>query len=118
MPPALLGPMLMDELQIAYRHTKTGYFPDTKGAQADPTDTAFRQTRPQFDAALQQLHAEKADKATQGCILGVMPQARQANEVAMEKILAGGASSKSALADAVTSIQPAIDQYNQAVGAK
>jgi len=103
---------------MAYWHIKTGYFPDTRGAQADPTDTAFRQTRPQFDAALQQLHAEKADKATQGCILGVMPQARQANEVAMEKILAGGAQSKSALADAVTSIQPAIDQYNQAVGAK
>jgi hypothetical protein len=46
-----------------------------------------------------------------------MPQARQANEVAMEQILASGASSKTALSGAVTSIQPAIDQYNQAVGA-
>jgi len=103
---------------MAYWHIKTGYFPDTKKSQEDPTDVAFRQTRPQFDAALQQLHAEKTDKATQGCVLGVMPQARQANEVAMEQILAGGASSKTALSGAVTSIQPAIDQYNQAVGAK
>ena len=103
---------------MAYWHTKTGYFPDTRKSQADPLDIAFRQTRPQFDAALQQLHAEKPDKATQGCILGVMPQARQANEEAMEKILAGGAASKSALSAAVTSIQPAIDQYNLSVGAK
>lgn len=103
---------------MAYWHTKTGYFPDTRKSQEDPTDVAFRQTRPQFDAALQQLHAEKTDKATQGCVLGVMPQARQANEVAMEKILASGAPSKSALSDAVAAIQPAIDQYNQAVGAK
>jgi hypothetical protein len=36
----------------------------------------------------------------------------------MEKILATGAASKPALSDAVASIQPAIDQYNQAVGAK
>jgi len=103
---------------MAYWHTQTGYFPDTRKSQEDPTDVAFRQTRPQFDAALQQLHAEKTDKATQGCVLGVMPQARQANEVAMEKILATGAASKPALSDAVASIQPAIDQYNQAVGAK
>jgi hypothetical protein len=37
----------------------------------------------------------------------------------MEKILAGkNVDSKAALAGAVTAIQPAIDQYNQAVGAK
>ena len=103
---------------MAYWHTKTGYFPDTRKSQDEPVAVALRQTRPQFDVALQQLHAEKPDKATQGCILGVMPQARQANEDAMEKILVGGASSKTALAAAVTTIQPAIDQYNLSVGAK
>ena len=49
-----------------------------------------------------------------------MAQARQEMENAMEKILTGGSKvdSKTALAGAVTAIQPAIDQYNQAVGAK
>ena len=48
-----------------------------------------------------------------------MAQARQENENAMEKILTGkNVDSKAALAGAATAIQPAIDQYNQAVGAK
>ena len=103
---------------MALWHTKTGYFPDTKKSQLDPQATAFWQQRPQFLTALDQLHSEKPDKATQGCILGVMPQARQANEDAMEKILASGANSKTALSGAVSAIQPAIDQYNQSVGVK
>jgi hypothetical protein len=36
----------------------------------------------------------------------------------MEKILTSRVDTKTALAGAVTAIQPAIDQYNQAVGAK
>lgn len=104
---------------MAYWHTKTGYFPDTIKSQTDPVGAAYRASRPQFDTALQQLHQEKTDKATAGCILGVMAQARQENENAMEKILTGkNVDSKAALAGAVTAIQPAIDQYNQAVGAK
>jgi sn-glycerol 3-phosphate transport system substrate-binding protein len=103
---------------MAYWHTKTGYFPDTRGSQKDPTDVAYRQQRPQFDTALQQLHSIKSDKATAGCLLGVMPQARQENENAMERILASNGDSKTELARAVSTIQPAIDQYNQAVGNK
>jgi sn-glycerol 3-phosphate transport system substrate-binding protein len=103
---------------MAFWHTKTGYFPDTIKSQTDPAGAAFRASRPQFDTALQQLHQEKPDKATAGCILGVIAQARQENENAMEKILTTKVDSKTALAGAVTAIQPAIDQYNQAVGAK
>jgi sn-glycerol 3-phosphate transport system substrate-binding protein len=103
---------------MAFWHTKTGYFPDTVKSQTDPAGAAFRASRPQFDTALQQLHQEKTDKATAGCILGVMAQARQENENAMEKILTTKVDTKTALAGAVTAIQPAIDQYNQAVGAK
>ena len=109
---------LMAPENMAYWHTKTGYFPDTTASQNDPTDVAYRQAHPQFDVALQQLHAVKADKATSGCVLGVMPQARQENENAMEKILASNSDSKTALAGAVSTIQPAIDSYNQSVGAK
>ena len=107
---------LMQPENMAYFHTKTGYFPDTKSSQNDPTDVSYRQAHPQFDVALQQLHSVKPDKATSGCILGVMPQARQENENAMERILASGGDPKTELGKAVTTIQPAIDQYNQAVG--
>ena len=105
---------------MAYWHTKTGYFPDTIKSQTDPIAASYRASRPQFDTALQQLHQEKPDKATAGCILGVMAQARQEIENAMEKILTSGTKvdTKTALSGAVTAIQPAIDQYNQAVGAK
>jgi sn-glycerol 3-phosphate transport system substrate-binding protein len=103
---------------MAYWHTKTGYFPDTIKSQTDPVAASYRASRPQFDTALQQLHQEKPDKATAGCILGVMAQARQENENAMEKILTTKIDTKTALSGAVTAIQPAIDQYNQAVGAK
>jgi sn-glycerol 3-phosphate transport system substrate-binding protein len=103
---------------MAFWHSKTGYFPDTVKSQTDPAGSAIRASRPQFATALDQLHQEKPDKATAGCILGVMAQARQENENAMEKILTTKVDSKTALAGAVTAIQPAIDQYNQAVGAK
>jgi sn-glycerol 3-phosphate transport system substrate-binding protein len=103
---------------MAFWHSKTGYFPDTVKSQTDPAGAAIRASRPQFATALDQLHQEKPDKATAGCILGVMAQARQENENAMEKILTTKVDSKTALAGAVTAIQPAIDQYNQAVGAK
>src|SRR5258708_15421748 len=62
---------------MAYWHTKTGYFPDTIKSQTDPVSAAYTASRPQVDTALQQLHQEKTDKATAGCILGAMAKARQ-----------------------------------------
>ena len=57
----------------------------------------------------------KLDKATQGCLLGVMPKARQVVEVAIEKSILKQSEQKKALDAAVASIQPDIDQYNQQV---
>jgi sn-glycerol 3-phosphate transport system substrate-binding protein len=103
---------------MAYWHTHTGYFPVDKKALNDPTDQAWVQQYPLFRAAIDQLHATKLDKATQGCLLGVMPQARQAAEVGIENAILKKASAQKAMDDAAASIQPQIDQYNQAVGAK
>ena len=102
----------------AYWHTHTGYFPvDTKAAN-DPTDQQWMQQYPQFKTAIDQLHATKLDKATQGCILGVMPAARQAAEVGIEQAVTKQKSPQKAMDDAVATMQPQIDSYNQAVGAK
>ena len=102
--------------QMAYWHTHTGYFPVSKGAQNDPTDVAWRQQYPLFNVAIEQLHATKLDKATQGCLLGVMPATRQAAEVGLESAITKKSSPQKAMDDAAASIQPQIDQYNQAVG--
>ncbi len=103
---------------MAYWHTHTGYFPVSKAALNDPSDQAWIQQYPSFRTAIDQLHASKLDKATQGCLLGVMPQARQAAEVGIESAILKKASPQKAMDDAVASIQPQIDQYNQAVGTK
>lgn len=103
---------------MAYWHTHTGYFPVDKKALNDPTDQAWVQQYPQFRTAIDQLHATKLDKATQGCLLGVMPAARQAAEVGIENAILKKAAPQKAMDDAVQSIQPQIDQYNQALGVK
>jgi sn-glycerol 3-phosphate transport system substrate-binding protein len=103
---------------MAYFHTHTGYFPVDKKALNDPTDQAWVAQYPQFQTAIDQLHATKLDKATQGCLLGVMPAARQATEVGVENAILRKASPQQAMDDAAQAIQPQIDQYNRAVGSK
>ena len=70
-------------------HTGTGYFPTSKGALNEPVDVAWRKQFPQFDVAVKQLQNTPVTKATQGCLLGVMPQARKASEDGLEKALNG-----------------------------
>ena len=103
---------------MAYWHTHTGYFPVDKKALNDPTDLAWVQQYLLFRAAIDQLHATRLDKATQGCLLGVMPQTRQAAEVGIENAILKKASPQKAMDDAAAAIQPQIDQYNQAVAAR
>ena len=65
---------------------------------------------PHFQTAIDQLHATKLDKATQGCLPGVMPAARQAAEVGIENAILKKSTPQKAMDDAVQSIQPQIDQ--------
>jgi len=100
---------------LAHAH---GYFPVDRKALNDPTDQAWVAQYPHFQTAIDQLHATKLDKATQGCLLGVMPAARQAAAVGIENAILKKSTPQKAMDDAVQSIQPQIDQYNQAVGTK
>ena len=94
---------------LAHRHR---LLPDLQGrARTEPVDVAWRKQFPQFDVAVKQLQNTPVSKATQGCLLGVMPQARKASEDGLEKAL-NGTDPKQAMTEAAASLKGAIDQYN------
>lgn len=95
-------------------HTGTGYFPASKKALNEPVDVAWRAKFPQFDVAVKQLESTKLSKATQGCLLGVMPQSRKLSEDGLEKAL-NGADPQKSMTDAANALKPAIEQYNSSV---
>ena len=98
------------EVQATW-HTGTGYFPISKGALDQPVDVAYRKDNPLFDVAIKQLQNTELSKATQGCLLGVMPQARKASEDGLEAAL-NGADPQEAMTKAAQSVEPQIKSYN------
>lgn len=96
-------------------HTGTGYFPVSKAALNDPTDKAWVAKRPQFETAIKQLEGTTLDKATQGCLLGVMPKARQLMEDAIDSSITGKKSATDALGFAKGQTKTLVDQYNTQV---
>ncbi|HEY9473944.1 MAG TPA: hypothetical protein VIS06_08845, partial [Mycobacteriales bacterium] len=76
----------------------------------------WRARYPQFDTAIRQLDQTTLDVATQGCLLGVMPQARKAVEDAIEATILGRKSARQALDDAAASLTGPIETYNRSVG--
>ncbi|GAB3450645.1 ABC transporter substrate-binding protein [Phycicoccus ginsengisoli] len=92
-------------------HTGTGYFPNSKGALNQPVDVEYRKANPLFDVAVQQLDATKLTTATQGCLLGVMPQARKASEDGLESAL-NGADPKTAMTKAADAVAAQAKTYN------
>jgi len=77
-------------------------------------DVAWRQERPQFEVAIQQLADTELTAATQGCSAGVMPRVRKAVEDAVEASLLG-ADPQTALSEAGDSLQGELDDYNASV---
>jgi sn-glycerol 3-phosphate transport system substrate-binding protein len=96
-------------------HTHTGYFPISKEALSEPADVAWRRQYPQFDTAVRQLERTRLTKVTQGCLLGVMPQARAAVESAIEAVFNGAKSPSQALQDTASSLSAPIASYNRSV---
>ncbi|MBU5442023.1 ABC transporter substrate-binding protein [Paenibacillus sp. MSJ-34] len=102
--------------QQAFWHTKTGYFPITKKAYEQPIVKENLAKFPQFQTAVDQLHATKTSKATQGAVMGVFPEARQIMERAMEEVMNNQKSPKDALDAAAGEITQKIEVYNKTVG--
>ena len=92
-------------------HTGTGYFPNSKGALNQPVDVEYRKANPLFDVAVQQLDSTKLTTATQGCLLGVMPQARKASEDGLESAL-NGADPKASMTKAADAVAAQAKTYN------
>ena len=96
-------------------HTGTGYFPVSVAALDEPEDVKWREEFPQFDVAVQQLEDTELSTPTQGCAAGVMPQARQAVEGALEAIIQGG-DAQTELTKAADGLQQQLEEYNSSVG--
>lgn len=102
--------------QQGFFHINTGYFPIRKDAYDLPEVKENMTKYPQFQTAVDQLHANPSNPATSGAVLGVFTQARSTdNEGAIEKTLLGKATAKAALDEAVGNSNKALDQYNASV---
>jgi sn-glycerol 3-phosphate transport system substrate-binding protein len=106
---------LTDAKQQAWWSVNTGYFPITKKAYDEQLLKDNMVKYPQFKTAVDQLHKTKANKATQGAVMGVFPEARQLTESAIEEALNGKKSPKDALDAAAKEISSKIAAYNKTV---
>lgn len=102
--------------QQAYWQTMSGYFPIRKAAYDNQLSVDWRATYPQFQTAIDQLHAAPNNTYTQGGLIGVFPTARQTIEGAIEEILSGKSTSQEALDTAATTVTTAIEEYNVSMG--
>ena len=102
--------------QQAFFHINTGYFPIRKDAYDLPEVKENTQKYPQFQTAIDQLHANPTNPATSGAVLGVFTQSRSTDvEGAIEETLLGKSTGKAALDKAAANSNKALDQYNQSV---
>ncbi|MET8042051.1 ABC transporter substrate-binding protein [Micromonospora sp. NPDC005215] len=106
---------LSDKDSQATWHTSTGYFPISKGALETAVDMQWVAQRPQFQTAITQLQNTPLSKATQGCLLGAMPQARKAAEQAMQAAVLSGTEPRAALQQQQESLAGPVKDYNQSV---
>jgi sn-glycerol 3-phosphate transport system substrate-binding protein len=92
----------------------TGYYPIVKAAYNEGPSKDWATKYPQFLTAINEIRDSPQNRATNGAVLGVMPQARQRTQKMIESVLLGQATSQAALEAAVTEINAAIDKYNKA----
>ena len=92
----------------------TGYYPVVKAAYNEQASKDWATKYPQFLTAINEIRDSPQNRATNGAVLGVMPQARQRTQKMIESVLLGQATSQAALEAAVTEINAAIDKYNKA----
>jgi len=104
--------------QQAQWYVGTGYFPVRRDAYRDPAARQTLAKYPQFLTAITQLRSSPINRATQGALLGVFPEARQKSEDAIEATILGRTPAEQSLADSAREVNAAIAAYNRTVGAK
>lgn len=94
----------------AFWNSKTGYFPVTVAAQSTQTFKDNVAKYPQFQVALDQLHASKPQYA--GALLSVFSQARQINQEYIARLANKELNAQQTLDGMVKEINKAIENYN------
>ncbi len=92
----------------------TGYYPIVKSAYDQGPSKEWSTKYPQFLTAISEIRDSPQNRATNGAILGVMPQARQRTQKMIESIILGKESVDAAAESAVNDINAQIDKYNKA----
>jgi sn-glycerol 3-phosphate transport system substrate-binding protein len=92
----------------------TGYYPVVKGAYDQGPSKEWSTKYPQFTTAINQIRNSPQNRATNGAVLGVMPQARQRTQKMIEAVLLGQQSVDAAVEAAVSDMNAQIDKYNKA----
>ena len=92
----------------------TGYYPVVKAAYNEGPSKEWASKYPQFLTAVNEIRESPQNRATNGAVLGVMPQARQRTQKMIEAVLLGQASVDAAADAAVADINAQIDKYNKA----
>jgi sn-glycerol 3-phosphate transport system substrate-binding protein len=102
--------------QQAAWYVGTGYFPIRKDAYREQVATDTLAKNPQFLTAISELRSSPINRATQGALLGVFPEARAKVEEAIEAAVLGRRTTKQALDDAAKGVDQAIAVYNRTMG--
>jgi sn-glycerol 3-phosphate transport system substrate-binding protein len=106
--------MMSPESQAVWS-TSTGYVPVNERATELPEYTDVLAEYPDLALAGEQLAATPEGANTTGCLMGVMPQARDRMNDAVEAALLGVKEPRQALQEAAASLTSAIEQYNDSV---
>ncbi len=100
----------------AFFASSTGYYPTRKAAYDQQVMKDALAKYPQFQKAVDELHATKASFPTQGAVFGTFAGARPLVEGAMEQFLLGNfPTAKAALDDAANKANDNLDEYNSTV---
>ena len=92
----------------------TGYYPIVKAAYDQGPSKEWANKYPQFLTAVNQIRESPQNRATNGAVLGVMPQARQRTNKMIEAVLLGQQTVDQATQAAVDDINKEIEKYNKA----
>jgi sn-glycerol 3-phosphate transport system substrate-binding protein len=103
--------MSMPKQQVTW-HKGTGYFPIRKSAMKLLADEGWYTKFPNYKVAFDQLLQTKTSLATQGALIGVFPQLRDAVQSAIEKVYEGKATPESALKEAAQKTNKELENYN------
>ncbi len=101
----------MPKQQVAW-HKGTGYFPIRKSAMKMLEEEGWFNLYPNYKVAFDQLLQTKTSLATQGALIGVFPQLREAVQTAIEKVYEGKATPEEALREAAQKTSKELGKYN------